>query len=81
MVLGSICTIIGMVFACVFPLAKAGDEFGSFDLLTCRQLMIKNKKGQALAYLGNADKFGGDFVLTSDEAVLAFISAHNPLLT
>ena len=74
MATGSICTIIGLVFANVFSEIEAQDQLGSFDIVTCEKLLITDKNGRAIAYLGSADGFESQGMMDdSDKALLAFL--------
>ena len=77
--LGSVGTIIGLVFGSIFPISEAQEKIGVFDIVTCKQLGIQNDEGDLIAYLGTTDEFKGDnsFINNSDEAVLTFVSAAN----
>lgn len=70
----------------VFPLAKAGDGVGNFeivnaDYLVCKKLIVKDENDQLIAYLGSAEGFGSDssIIKDSDKVVLSLVDSDDVL--
>ncbi len=63
--LRSICTIIGLVFANVFPLNADFDKV-RFDTVAYRQLILVDSKDNKLGYIGVDDEHGEAIMLLSD---------------